>query len=102
MRVLICIAITITSLETSAFAADANNGERLALRWCSPCHAIASNPQGTVGEAPPFSVVARQPSFDAGRLALFLLNPHPVMPNMALSRTEAGDLAAFIETLRNR
>jgi hypothetical protein len=29
-----------------------------------------------------------------------LLDPHPKMPDMALSRAEAADLAAYIATLR--
>jgi hypothetical protein len=29
-----------------------------------------------------------------------LLEPHPKMPNMSLSRTEAADLAAYIATLK--
>jgi mono/diheme cytochrome c family protein len=36
-----------------AFAADPNNGERLARRWCAPCHVVASNQRGPTGEAPP-------------------------------------------------
>jgi hypothetical protein len=40
------------------------------------------------------------PGFDAGRVALFLLDPHPKMPDMGLSRTEAADLAAYIATLK--
>ena len=31
--------------------------------------------------------------------AFFLLEPHPKMPNMQLSRSEAADLAAYIATL---
>jgi hypothetical protein len=33
-------------------------------------------------------------------LAFFLLDPHPKMPDMALSRREADDLAAYIEGLK--
>ena len=36
----------------------------------------------------------------AARLTFFLLDPHPKMPDMALSRAEAADLAAYIATLR--
>jgi hypothetical protein len=32
--------------------------------------------------------------------AFFLLEPHPKMPNMQLSRSEAADLAAYIATLK--
>jgi mono/diheme cytochrome c family protein len=83
---------------TPALAAD--NGERLARRWCSPCHVVASDQRGPTGEAPPFATIAAKPDFDAARLAFFLLEPHPKMPNMQLSRTEAADLAAYIATLK--
>jgi hypothetical protein len=82
-----------------ACAADARNGERLARRWCEPCHVVASDQRQVTGEAPPFATIARQPGFDPARLALFLLDPHPKMPDMGLTRFEAGDLAAYIATL---
>ena len=85
---------------TPALAADPDNGERLARRWCSPCHVVASDQGGPTGEAPPFATIAAKPDFDAARLAFFLLEPHPKMPNMQLSRTEAADLAAYIATLK--
>jgi len=47
-----------------------------------------------------FADVARRADFDVNRLTLFLLDPHPVMPNMALTRVEAADLAAYIYSLR--
>jgi len=40
------------------------------------------------------------PGFDAANIALFLLDPHPKMPDMGLSRTAAADLAAYIATLK--
>ena len=46
--------------------------------------------------APSFSEIASAENFDAGRVALFLLAPHPKMPDMNLSRVEAADLAAYI------
>jgi mono/diheme cytochrome c family protein len=82
-----------------AFAADAYNGERLARRWCEPCHVVASDQRQVTGEAAPFATIARQPNFDPARLALFLLDPHPKMPDMSLTRKEASDLAAYIATL---
>ena len=95
-----CLMVATTLATTSAFAADPDNGRRLARRWCAPCHVVALNQRGTTGEAPPFATIANRPDFDAARLALFLLEPHPKMPNMGLSRTDAGDLAAYIATLK--
>ena len=85
---------------TPALAADPDNGERLARRWCAPCHVVASDQRGPVGEAPPFKTIAAKPDFDAAKLAFFLMDPHPKMPNMQLSRTEGADLAAYIATLK--
>jgi mono/diheme cytochrome c family protein len=82
--------------------ADTSNGFRLAERWCASCHLIGRNPgQVASDEAPPFASVAKRPGFDAGRLALFLLDPHPKMPDMGLSRSNAADLAAYIGSLDN-
>jgi mono/diheme cytochrome c family protein len=84
-----------------AKAADTANGERLALRWCAACHVVAPHQQGTTGEAPPFATIARRSEVTAPRLAQFLLDPHPKMPNLGLTRAEAADLAAYITSLRN-
>ena len=95
-----CAALLAATLAgTAALAADADNGERLAQRWCATCHIVAADQKGPTGEAPPFRTIAR-PDFDAGKIALFLLVPHPKMPNMTLSRTEAADLAAYIAKLK--
>jgi mono/diheme cytochrome c family protein len=83
----------------AANAADAYNGGQIARRWCEPCHVVAADQQGTTGEAPPFASIAKKSGFDTGQLAVFLLDPHPKMPNMSLTRIEAGDLAAYIASL---
>jgi mono/diheme cytochrome c family protein len=99
MRNVICLLAFIVA-PTCAIAADASNGEQLARRWCSPCHVVASNQQTSTSEAPPFATIARKPDFDVAKLAYFLLDPHPKMPDMGLSRTAAADLAAYIATLK--
>jgi len=86
---------------TPAFGADPSNGQRLAERWCQACHVVTPTQRGAAtDQAPPFATIAKIPGFDAGRIALFLLDPHPKMPDMALSRSEAADLAAYIATLK--
>jgi mono/diheme cytochrome c family protein len=93
------VALTVASTDRVG-AADAYQGGQIARRWCEPCHVVAPDQQGTTGEAPPFAEIARRPGFDAAQIAMFLLDPHPKMPNMSLTRIEAGDLAAYIATLR--
>ena len=87
-------------LTNAAVAADAANGKRLAERWCASCHVVTSEQQHGNTQAPPFSEIAKKPHLDAPMIALFLLLPHPKMPDMSLSRYEAGDIAAYIASLK--
>jgi len=89
-------ALALALLANDARAADAQNGERLARLWCASCHVVSPDQQRANADAPPFASIGKKPGFSAERLAMFLLEPHPKMPNMALSRFEAGDLAAYI------
>lgn len=84
------------ALMQPAGAAGAGMGERMAKRWCAACHVVAADQARGATQAPPFSEIAKRPGFDAGKVALFLLVPHPRMPDMNLSRVEAADLAAYI------
>jgi mono/diheme cytochrome c family protein len=100
LRPFIVIALTI-SFE-SALAADPSSGKALVTRWCTSCHLVEPNQKGPTSEAPPFTEVAKLPGFSADKLAFFLLDPHPKMPDMGLSRIEAANIAAYIETLIGR
>ena len=84
---------------SQACAADEIQGAVLAQRWCAACHLVAAGQQQAKSDAPPFAVIARGPGFDAGKLAFFLLDPHPKMPDMSLTRVEAANLAEYIATL---
>ncbi len=83
-----------------AFAADAANGKRLAERWCEACHVVTASQSQASADAPPFEEIAKRPNFNETGLATFLLDPHAKMPNMNLSRIEAGDIVAYIATLK--
>jgi len=89
-------ALALAALAHPARAADAGKGELMAKRWCAACHVVAPDQERGGTQAPTFSEIASKPGFDAGKLALFLLVPHPQMPDMNLSRAEAADLAAYI------
>jgi mono/diheme cytochrome c family protein len=87
-------------LFLSAAAPDPSNGERLARRWCSACHVVAADQRTASADVPPFATIAQLPGFSPEKLAFFLLEPHPKMPSMALTRREATDIADYIATLR--
>ncbi len=83
-----------------AMAADADRGAELAKRWCASCHVVNGGQKQASADVPPVAAIANKPDFSAEKLAFFLLDPHPKMPNFPLSRSEAGDIAAFIAALR--
>jgi mono/diheme cytochrome c family protein len=88
------------TLPAAAALADPDDGEKLARRWCAACHVVAPDqPRGST-EAPPFATIARMPDFSRDKLAFFLLEPHPKMPSMGLSRQEAANLADYISKLK--
>jgi mono/diheme cytochrome c family protein len=93
-------AVFAIDIVSPALAADAFNGKRLAERWCAACHVVTVSQQEGSADAPPFEEIAKQPNFNESGLVTFLLNPHSKMPNMNLTRIEAGDIAAYIRTLR--
>jgi mono/diheme cytochrome c family protein len=86
----------VAALAEAGRAADVSSGERMARRWCAACHVVAADQTRGNTQAPPFSTIGKRPGFDEGKVALFLLLPHPRMPDMNLSRSEAADLAAYI------
>ena len=84
----------------AAIAADANHGGELARRWCATCHLVDKDQKQASADVAPFAVIAHRSDFTAEKLAFFLLDPHPKMPNFPLSRNEAADIAAYIGSLR--
>jgi mono/diheme cytochrome c family protein len=103
-RIPVAALITLSLLPLAAGAqeppkvprADLQNGAVLAKRWCAGCHIVASDQTKGVDGVPSFAAIARGAAFGGEQLAFFLLDPHPAMPSMTLTRNEARDLAAYI------
>lgn len=82
----------------SPVAGYVGGGEAVAKRWCAGCHSVDGT--GGVALAPPFAAIEARPGIDRDKLALFLVFPHPDMPNIRLTPKEAADLADYL--LRHR
>jgi mono/diheme cytochrome c family protein len=83
---------------SGALAADADNGKRLAEMRCVTCHIVSPSERRVVTDAPPFEAIARKHAANPDTLAFSIMNPHPRM-NVTLTRREAQDVAAYINTL---
>lgn len=86
--------------QSSSLAADPAHGLALARQWCAACHVVSADQRRASVDAPPFATIARLPNFSAEGIAFFLLDPHPKMPDLLLTRAEAEDIAAYIATLK--
>ena len=89
----------IVGQATPAVARDAAAGLVLARTWCSACHVVEVDQVRASVDVPPFVEVANRDGFSQDRLAEFLADPHPRMPNMALTVEEIANLGAYIASL---
>jgi mono/diheme cytochrome c family protein len=78
-------------------AADIAQGEKIAKRWCATCHVVAPDQKQASVDVPTFADAARRKSDQ--QLAAFLVDPHPKMPDLHLSRSEIADLVAYMRSL---
>ncbi|TYC70174.1 c-type cytochrome [Stappia sp. BW2] len=84
----------------AAEAGDAAAGKALALQWCSACHLVSEDQdRASSASLPSFYDMAKDTSWSEEKLATFLANPHPQMPNMTLGNIEIANLASYITSL---
>jgi mono/diheme cytochrome c family protein len=95
------LACALASALSNAAAAPADpaHGEQLAKRWCASCHIVSPEQAHGADNAPAFATIAKIPGFSSDKIAKFLMDPHPKMPDMQLGRDEAKDLGAYIASL---
>jgi hypothetical protein len=97
-----CVALELLACTNEVFAANPDNGSTLVQRWCTGCHIVSGDQIKGTDIAPSFASISERPDFNAEKVASFLLEPHPKMPNMALSPNEAKDISAFIAEQRRK
>ena len=96
---ILALCVCTWPLTAKALSANAAHGEKLAKRRCASCHIVANDQTRGADNAPPFASIATTPGFSAKKIAQFLMDPHPKMPDMQLSRNETRDLGAYIASL---
>jgi cytochrome c len=88
-------------LPAIAAAQDVERGRELAQRWCSGCHTVERSPAAARADGiPSFRAVAAVPGISAERLRAAMNPTHGRMPDLALSKRDQDDLAAYILSLR--
>lgn len=83
-------------------AGSPEDGLALARTACSGCHQVETGASGPVSaDVPTFMEIANLPGMTAERIAGAIVVPHPPMPQIALTRIEIANVAAYIMTLRD-
>jgi len=77
---------------------DAARGAVIAKRWCVNCHVVSADQTTAKVDVPTFADIARRRPDDRA-LSSFLVNPHPPMPDLSLTRQEIDDVVAYIRSL---
>lgn len=80
-------------------SADVRSGQIIAERWCSACHLVGPDQTRAIDGVATFAEVAQREDVTVDGLRAFLASPHPMMPDMALTRREIRDLVAYIKSL---
>ncbi len=93
--------VVFLSVTISSSAADIARGNKLSELWCTGCHAVVETRSPAMMLAPPLEVIAQRQPLDSKVLSQLLQAPHPQMPDRGLSRDEAADIAAYIESLKH-
>jgi mono/diheme cytochrome c family protein len=93
---------TLFFITPAAYAAtitgDANAGRNLVLASCTSCHAVTDTTATSDG-APPLSSIARDNKERPAWIHGWLMDPHPPMPGIVLSRQQINDVIAYLDSL---
>jgi len=97
------VLLTAALLSSVAQAAAENpeQGKRLALTYCSRCHAIDKVSPSPLKIAPPFRTLHERYPVEMLQEALAegIVTGHPTMPQFAFDADQVGDFIAFLKTL---
>ena len=81
---------------------DPTEGLIIAERWCAQCHIVSSDQAlSTETPAPTFRSIANRPEQTAAAIVGFLVDPHPPMPDLNLTRQEMDHIVAYLSSLRS-
>ncbi len=69
--------------------------------WCAHCHVVEPGSKTTAqSDVPTFQSIAERPEQTVEKSENGMLQPHPPMPDLQLSREDIRDLALYIMSLK--
>lgn len=98
LRSLVLI-LSIAALAAPAYGAgNAEAGRQLVTKSCTACHAPNATTFATDG-APPLSFISKDNKERPAWIRGWLMDPHPPMPGIMLSRQQIEDIIAYLNSL---
>jgi cytochrome c len=89
--------------STLVQAADPTAGLKAARSLCVNCHVVepgAPSPAEMTAGIPSFKAIAEKGGQTQDKLKVFMLSPHPPMPQVQLTTHELDNLASYIMSLK--
>lgn len=77
---------------------DPEAGRRLVMDSCTSCHA-PNGARAASDQAPPLSFLAHDNRTNPQWIRGWLMDPHPPMPGIMLSRKQIEDVMAYLATI---
>jgi len=99
VRAIAIVGTAMLGMGIAGASADVRSGQTIAERWCAACHLVGPEQTRAIDGVATFAEVARREDVTIDGLRAFLASPHPMMPDMALTRTEIRDLVEYIKAL---
>ena len=99
IRLTISSILVLNLCALSQAAGLASEGRIIAKKWCASCHVVSDSQTSASADVPSFKFIASKYQTELDVLGAFLADPHPVMPNLSLTRREINDLLAYIKLL---
>ena len=101
-RIVMVMALLALVGAPALAASRSEQGKAIAERWCAACHQVSPEQTTASADVPSFMTIAQMRATPSALAALqgFLADPHPVMPDMSLTRQEIRDLVAYIGSLK--
>ena len=96
----LAIGIAAYAFPASAAAPAPNPeaGHQLVVKSCSSCHALNGS-KSAVDGAPPLSFLAKDNKVRPAWVRGWLMDPHPPMPSIGLSRAQINNIIAYLNSL---
>jgi mono/diheme cytochrome c family protein len=102
LSIIVVAPLAMTGAVSAQEISTPGQGLALAKQVCARCHAVEKGASASpAAGAPSFEDIANTPGMTATALSAALHTSHSTMPNLVLTGDEAGNVIAYILSLKH-